>query len=44
MRAREREWGSKRREVMLGEEREGLGSLSFEAWTTTIRRRLKMIQ
>lgn len=40
MRAREREWGSKRREVMGGgkEERGGLGSFSLEAWTTTIRK------
>lgn len=43
IRARERELGSKRREVMWGEQREGLGRLSFEAWTTTIRGRLKMM-
>lgn len=38
MRARESEWGSKRREVVSGgkEEREGVGSLSLEASTTTI--------
>lgn len=39
MTARERELGSKRTEVMRGEEREGLGRVSLEAWTRTIRAR-----